>query len=78
MFKSLWIKFLILLLGVAVLTLSGTIVLRELMLKDFRAYLEGETEDERLEMLHEYLTAVLPRLKKLEEVERIIRSDGYL
>ncbi|MBP1746948.1 MAG: integral rane sensor signal transduction histidine kinase, partial [Deltaproteobacteria bacterium] len=45
MFKSLWIKFLILLLGVAVLSLSGTIVLRELMLKDFRAYLEGETED---------------------------------
>ncbi len=45
MFKSLWLKFLILLCGVAVLALSGTIVLRELMLKDFRAYLEGETED---------------------------------
>jgi len=45
MFKSLWIKFLILLLGVAVLSLSGTIVLRELMLRDFRAYIEGETED---------------------------------
>ena len=45
MFKSLWLKFLILLCGVAVLGLSGTIVLRELMLKDFRAYLEGETED---------------------------------
>jgi len=45
MFRSLWLKFLILLLGVAVLALSGTIVLRELMLKDFRAYLEGETED---------------------------------
>ena len=45
MFKSLWLKFLILLCGVAALGLSGTIVLRELMLKDFRAYLEGETED---------------------------------
>jgi two-component system, OmpR family, sensor histidine kinase BaeS len=45
MLRSLWLKFLILLLGVAVLALSGTIVLRELMLKDFRAYLEGETED---------------------------------
>ncbi len=45
MFKSLWINFLILLLGVAVLSLSGTIVLRELMLRDFRAYIEGETED---------------------------------
>jgi two-component system sensor histidine kinase BaeS len=45
MLRSLWFKFLILLCGVAVLALSGTIVLRELMLKDFRAYLEGETED---------------------------------
>jgi two-component system, OmpR family, sensor histidine kinase BaeS len=45
MLKSLWVKFLILLCGVAALALSGTIVLRELMLKDFRAYLEGETED---------------------------------
>jgi len=45
MFRSLWIKFLILLLGVAVLSLSGALVLRELMLRDFRAYIEGETED---------------------------------
>jgi len=40
--------------------------------------LELETEEERLALLREYLTAVLPRLKKLEEVDRIIRSDGYL
>ena len=45
MFRSLWLKFLLLLCGIAALALSGTIVLRELMLKDFRAYLEGETED---------------------------------
>jgi two-component system sensor histidine kinase BaeS len=45
MVRSLWIKFLILLLGVAVLSLSGTFVLRELMLKDFQAYIEGEAED---------------------------------
>lgn len=45
MLRSLWIKFLILLLGVAVLSLSGTLILRELMLRDFRAYIEGETED---------------------------------
>jgi two-component system sensor histidine kinase BaeS len=45
MFRSLWVKFLILLLGVAILSLSGTIALRELMLRDFRAYSEGETED---------------------------------
>lgn len=45
MFRSLWLKFLLLLCGIAALALSGTIVLRELMIKDFRAYLEGETED---------------------------------
>ena len=45
MFRSLWVKFLILLVGVAVLSLSGTFALRELMLRDFQAYVEGETED---------------------------------
>lgn len=45
MYRSLWFKFLLLLCGVAALALSGAIVLRELMLRDFRAYLEGETED---------------------------------
>lgn len=45
MLKSLWIKFLILLLGVSVIALSSALVLRELMIKDFREYLEGEMED---------------------------------
>lgn len=45
MLKKLWIKFLLLLLGVAVVALSGTFVLRELMVRDFNAYLEGEAED---------------------------------
>lgn len=45
MFKSLWVKFLLLLLGVAAVALSGTFVLRGLMLGDFKAYLEGEAED---------------------------------
>ena len=45
MFRTLRLKFLLLLLGVVVVALSGTIILRELMLRDFRAYLEGETED---------------------------------
>ncbi len=40
--------------------------------------LESESENDRLEMLNAYLTAMLPRLDRLEEVERIIRSDGYL
>lgn len=45
MLKSLWIKFLILLLGVSIIALSSALVLRELMIKDFREYLEGELED---------------------------------
>ena len=43
--KSLRLKFLLLLLGVVALSLSGTIVLRELMLRDFNAFLEGDAED---------------------------------
>jgi len=43
--KSLWIKFLVLLLAVSIIALSSALVLRELMIKDFREYLEGELED---------------------------------
>ena len=43
--KSLRIKFLVLLLGVAAVALSGTFVLRALLIRDFAAYLEGEAED---------------------------------
>ncbi len=45
MARSLRLKFLLLLLGVALLSLSSAFAVRELMLKDFEAYLEGETED---------------------------------
>jgi two-component system sensor histidine kinase BaeS len=45
MLRSLRLKFLLLLLGVAIVALSGTVILRELMLRDFRAYLEGDAED---------------------------------
>ena len=45
MLKSLRTKFLLLLLGVVILSLSGTIVLRGLMLRDFDAFLEGDAED---------------------------------
>ena len=45
MLKSLWIKFLILLLAVSIIALSAAFMLRELMVKDFRGYLEGEIED---------------------------------
>lgn len=45
MFKSLWIKFLILLFAVSIIALSAALLLQELMIKDFREYLEGEIED---------------------------------
>jgi Lon protease-like protein len=40
--------------------------------------LEMDSEQDRLSMLLGYLTTTLPRLKKMEEIERIIRSDGYV
>ena len=43
--KSLYIKFLVLLLSVSIIALSAALFLRELMIKDFREYLEGELED---------------------------------
>jgi len=45
MFKSLWLKFLLLLVAVSLIALSAAFLLRELMLNDFREYLEGERED---------------------------------
>jgi two-component system, OmpR family, sensor histidine kinase BaeS len=45
MFRSLWLKFLFLLLAVVAISLASTIAFREFMLSDFRAYLEGEAED---------------------------------
>lgn len=45
MLKSLYIKFLVLLLAVSIIALSAALFLRELMIKDFREYLEGELED---------------------------------
>lgn len=43
--RSLWAKFLILLLLVSAVALSATLVLRHLMVRDFRDYLEGQDED---------------------------------
>lgn len=45
MLKSLWFKFLILLLSVSIISLSAALILRELIVKDFEEYLEGKTED---------------------------------
>jgi two-component system sensor histidine kinase BaeS len=45
MFRSLWIKFFLLLIAVSLIALSSALLLRELMITDFRKYLEGEMED---------------------------------
>jgi two-component system sensor histidine kinase BaeS len=45
MIKSLWVKFLILLFSVSLISLSAALSLRELIIKDFEEYLDGETED---------------------------------
>jgi two-component system sensor histidine kinase BaeS len=45
MFKRLWVKFLLLLFAVSLIALSAALLLRELMVRDFRGYLEGEMED---------------------------------
>ncbi|HTF99215.1 MAG TPA: HAMP domain-containing sensor histidine kinase [Nitrospirota bacterium] len=43
--KSLWVKFLVLLVAVFLIALSAAFFLRELMVRDFRSYIEGEQED---------------------------------
>jgi two-component system sensor histidine kinase BaeS len=45
MIRRLWVKFLMLLLAVSLIALSAALLLRELMVRDFRGYLEGEMED---------------------------------
>jgi hypothetical protein len=40
--------------------------------------LEIPGENGRLRMLKEYLTDLLPRLKRQEEIQRIIKNDGYV
>lgn len=45
MLKSLWVKFLILLLSVTIISLSAAFILRNLIVKDFNEYLEGENVD---------------------------------
>ena len=43
--RTLWSKFLVLLLAVAAVALSAAFLLRLLVVRDFRAYLEGQRED---------------------------------
>lgn len=45
MIKSLWVKFFLLLLSISIISLSAALTLRQLIIKDFEEYLEGEIED---------------------------------
>jgi two-component system, OmpR family, sensor histidine kinase BaeS len=45
MLRSLHLKFFLVLFGVALVALSGTLILRQLMLGDFADYIEGNAED---------------------------------
>lgn len=40
--------------------------------------LEAATENARLDMLRTYLNQVIPKIEKVEEVERVMRNDGYV
>ena len=40
--------------------------------------LDSNSENERLSILHAYFIEVVPKLERLEEVERVIRTDGYI
>lgn len=51
MFKSLWIKYLILLFSVSMVSLSASLFLREMIISDFEEYLEGEAEDKIYKIL---------------------------
>ena len=47
-------------------------------LQQRQGILEIESENDRLRALKAHLTDVIPKLRQFEEVERVIRSDGYL
>jgi Lon protease-like protein len=40
--------------------------------------LELDSENARLRLVSRYLEAVLPKVERVEEIERIIQNDGYL
>ena len=46
--------------------------------EDRQKLLETETENDRLTLLRDHLKDLLPKLDRIEEIERVVRSDGYL
>jgi two-component system, OmpR family, sensor histidine kinase BaeS len=51
MLKSLWVKFLLLLFSVSIISLSAALFLREMIISDFEEYLEGKAEDQIYRLL---------------------------
>jgi Lon protease-like protein len=47
-------------------------------LEQRQAILELSGENERMQKLHQHLKELLPRLEYVEEVERVVKNDGYL
>jgi ATP-dependent Lon protease len=47
-------------------------------LADRQRLLEQDSENDRLQTLFTYLNNIVPRLSRLDEIERIISSDGYI
>ena len=47
-------------------------------LEQRQAILELSGENERMQKLHRHLKELLPRLAYIEEVERVMKNDGYL
>ncbi len=45
MFRKLWFRVFLILISVSAIALSSALVVRELMVRDFRGYIEGEVED---------------------------------
>lgn len=43
-----------------------------------QALLSVTSENERLSMLHKFLTQLLPKVKEFETVQELIRNDGYI
>jgi two-component system sensor histidine kinase BaeS len=92
MHRSLWGRFLALLVTVVAVGLSATFLLRELMVQDFRVYLEGEMEDRvywltaslegsferRLEWEPEELSELLSWASMMGIDARLYDVDGYM
>jgi two-component system, OmpR family, sensor histidine kinase BaeS len=68
MFKSLWLKFLILLIVVSITALSAAFLLRDLMLNDFREYIEGDRED-RIDWITAALESSYDRKRGWDETD---------